>query len=109
MGFPQGIAASRTFNLKRRRLCTCTFGSPSTKERLGSEFVRRSLRFFFNTFDLQILHGEPFAFNEVPNEALERVGFRFVKQYVTITGPINFEQSVYLWRLSKEDYLHHLG
>lgn len=71
---------------------------------MGTELVKKSLPFFFEGLQLEQLFCEPYALNPAPNKTLERVGFELEKQHVTIPGPINFEQEVKLWKLSKARY-----
>lgn len=71
---------------------------------MGMEFVKRSLPYFFERLKLKILYCEPYALNPAPNRTLEKMGFEFEKQYITIPGSINFEQEVKRWRLSRERF-----
>lgn len=71
----------------------------------GVQLIRLSLPWFFSHYDLQTLYCEPYALNPAPNRALERAGFRPVKEYVTTPGWINFEQPVRLWALSREEFV----
>jgi RimJ/RimL family protein N-acetyltransferase len=61
---------------------------------LGTEFLRRSVRVFFQRLALQRLYCEPYADNPAPNRILVKVGFRFIKRYRTTPGLINFAQEV---------------
>jgi RimJ/RimL family protein N-acetyltransferase len=61
---------------------------------LGTEFLRRSIRVFFQRFALQRLYCEPYAQNPAPNRVLTKAGFRFLERYRTTPGLINFEQEV---------------
>ena len=61
---------------------------------LGTRFFRLSADRFAEDFALQRLYCEAYAENPAPNRLLEKSGFRFVKRYRTIPGPINFEQDV---------------
>ena len=74
------------------------------KRGLGAELVKLSLPFFFNIFQLKILYCEPNALNAAPNKTLEKIGFEFVKEYLTTPGMINFEQMVKSWKLSREKF-----
>jgi RimJ/RimL family protein N-acetyltransferase len=71
---------------------------------MGTELVKHSLPYFFKTLELQTLYCEPYALNPAPNNTLEKVGFEFEKQYITIPGSSNFEQEVKRWRMSRERY-----
>jgi RimJ/RimL family protein N-acetyltransferase len=61
---------------------------------LGTELLRRSIRVFFQRFELRSLYCEPFAENPAPNRVVTKVGFRLLKRYRTSPGLINFEQDV---------------
>lgn len=71
---------------------------------LGVSLVRQSLKLFFDRLELQDLYCEPFALNPAPNAVLAKVGFTFVKKYVTVPGSINFEQQVNRWHMSREHF-----
>lgn len=71
---------------------------------LGTALIKKSLCFYFENLKLQNLFCEPYALNPSPNRAMKKVGFEFVKQYVTIPGASNFEQQVNQWRLTRENY-----
>lgn len=75
------------------------------KKNMGTELVKKTIPWFFNDLQLKILFCEPYALNPAPNRTLEKAGFKFVKEYVTIPGYLNFEQPVKLWKLNKEDLL----
>src|SRR5665213_453769 len=66
--------------------------------------LRQSLKLFFDRLELQDLYCEPFALNPAPNAVLAKVGFTFVKKYVTVPGLINFEQEVNRWHMSREHF-----
>jgi len=72
---------------------------------IGAALVKMSLPYFFENYQLQTLYSEPYALNPAPNKTLEKVGFQFVKEYITTPGWLNFEQSVNLWELSRERFL----
>jgi RimJ/RimL family protein N-acetyltransferase len=67
---------------------------------LGASLVRHSLKLFFGRLKLQDLYCEPYALNPAPNAVLAKVGFEFVKRYVTVPGTINFEQEVNRWHMA---------
>ena len=78
---------------------------PETRQKgSGSELVKKSLFYFFQNLKLQTLFCEPYALKPAPNKTLEKVGFRFVKEYITTPGSINFEQLVNRWELTKEEF-----
>ena len=72
---------------------------------LGSQLLPLTFAYFFKHFQLKKLICEPYALNPAPNRTLEKMGFRFVKEYITIPGPINFEQPVKRWELTYEAFL----
>lgn len=82
------------------------WNSGARKRGLGVNLVKMGLPYFFNNLKLKTLYCEPYALNPAPNKTLEKVGFAFVKEYVTVPGMLNFEQTVNLWELSYEKYLH---
>jgi [ribosomal protein S5]-alanine N-acetyltransferase len=73
---------------------------------LGTEFVRRSMTFFFERFKLQKLICEPWAENPAPNRVLEKLGFTFVRRYKTIPVVIAYEQEVNRYELTRVQALH---
>jgi RimJ/RimL family protein N-acetyltransferase len=75
------------------------------KKGMGTEFLKMTLRLFFENLQLKKLYCEPYALNPAPNKALEKAGFNFIKKYVTTPGFINFEQPVNRWEMSRADYL----
>ena len=70
----------------------------------GTELVKMTLPYFFENLKLKQLYCEPYALNTSPNKTLEKIGFDFVKEYITIPGFLNFEQKVNLWQLSYKKY-----
>ncbi|MCP4441782.1 MAG: GNAT family N-acetyltransferase [Aureispira sp.] len=74
------------------------------KNGLGKQFLKLSIQGFFEDLQLQTLYCQPYALNPAPNRTLEKVGFTFLKEYITIPGSINFEQPVKLWELTKANY-----
>lgn len=71
---------------------------------LGTKMVLESLPAFFKRLQLQTLWCEPYARNPAPNRTLKRIGFEFVKTYVTIPGSLNFEQEVNRYKLTREKF-----
>lgn len=61
---------------------------------LGTAFFQLSAARFAEDFSLKRLYCEPYAENPAPNCVLQKSGFRLVKRYRTVPGPINFEQDV---------------
>ena len=74
------------------------------KKGFGTVLVKMTLPYFFKNLRLKKLCCEPYALNPSPNKTLEKVGFKFIKEYVTIPGWLNFEQPVNLWELSYEKF-----
>ena len=70
----------------------------------GEKFIKKTLPYFFDNLHLKKLYCEPYALNAAPNNTLKKVGFEFVKEYVTIPGWLNFEQPVNLWELTNENF-----
>ena len=64
------------------------------KAGLGTQFFAASAVEFMRAFRLKRLYCEPYAENPAPNRVVLKSGFRFVKKYRTIPGPLNFEQDV---------------
>ena len=74
------------------------------KKGIGHELVKMTLPYFFNNLQLKKLYSEPYALNPAPNKTLEKVGFELEKEYVTIPGPLNFEQPVKRWVMNLEKF-----
>lgn len=74
------------------------------KQGTGTELVRQSIPFFFKNLQLKKLCCEPYAQNPAPNRILEKTGFRFLKEYRTIPGYLNFEQNVKSWCMDLDNY-----
>lgn len=72
---------------------------------LGTDLLKLSVPYFFEKLELKTLYSQPYTLNPAPNRALEKVGFEFVKEFTTVPGSINFEQSVKLWRMGIENAL----
>jgi len=70
----------------------------------GLPLIKLSLPYFFICLALKSLYCEPYAKNDAPNITLEKLGFEFVKQHVTIPGSLNFEQEVKRWVLTQERF-----
>ena len=80
------------------------WNSDVRKKGMGTELVKMTLPYFFKNMKLKKLYCEPYALNPAPNKTLEKVGFDFVKEHITIPGYLNFEQPVKLWELSLEKF-----
>ena len=64
---------------------------------VGTPCVRRSVDLYFELLHLKQLFCEPNAFNMAPNRALQAAGFKFLKTYMTVPGPLNYHQAVTRW------------
>jgi RimJ/RimL family protein N-acetyltransferase len=67
------------------------------RQGLGLQFFELSAQRFVRDFSLSRLYCEPYAHNPAPNRVVLKAGFRLVKRYRTVPGPINFEQDVNLY------------
>jgi RimJ/RimL family protein N-acetyltransferase len=74
------------------------------KKGMGINFIFKCLPYFFQNLQLKTIYCEPYALNPAPNNLLKKLGFVFVKNYITTPGFLNFEQSVNLWKLTFEKY-----
>ncbi|MEO1450198.1 MAG: GNAT family protein [Bacteroidota bacterium] len=74
------------------------------RQGMGTKLVRKSLPFYFQNFELQTLFCEPYALNPAPHRVLEKLGFEFVREYITIPGSINFEQPVKRWMMTRNRF-----
>jgi RimJ/RimL family protein N-acetyltransferase len=80
------------------------WSSAERKKSMGTELLKMTLPYYFENLKLKTLWCEPYALNVAPNKTLEKAGFSFVKEYITIPSLFCFEQPVKLWRMSYEDY-----
>lgn len=71
---------------------------------MGTPFLKLTIPYFFDTFQLKKLYCEPSAFNLAPNKTLQTLGFDFIQSYDTIPGWVNFFQTVNRWCLSREKH-----
>lgn len=69
---------------------------------IGSQMLKRALPLLFEHSKLDTIYCEPMADNVGPNATLTKLGFEFIKQYTTVPGWINLEQTVNRYKLSKE-------
>jgi len=67
---------------------------------IGLKLLGMSLPYFFSSMQLKNLVCEPRAENMAPNKALEKLGFTYIRSYLTVPGSINYEQVVKRWELS---------
>ena len=68
---------------------------------IGAECVRRSADIYFERLKLKRLFCEPNAFNVAPNRTLQKAGFKYLKTYMTVPGPLNFHQAVNRWVIER--------
>ncbi len=80
------------------------WNSENRQKGIGTEFIIKSLPYFFDNLNLKQLFCEPYALNPAPNKTLEKIGFKFERQYSTIPGGQNFKQEVKLWKLTRTRY-----
>jgi len=71
---------------------------------MGLQFVKMTLPWFFEKMQLKKICCEPYALNPAPNKTMEKLGFEFIKEYITVPGWINFEQPVKHWELTREKF-----
>ena len=67
----------------------------------GVVFIMKSVEIYFAKFGLRRIVCEPNAFNVAPNRTLQRAGFKYVKTYMTVPGPLSYHQAVTRWLLEK--------
>lgn len=67
---------------------------------LGSEFVKKSIPFYFERLKINKLICEPYSLNPAPNKTLKKIGFELTKTYRTVPGSLNFEQEVNRWEIT---------
>lgn len=69
---------------------------PSEKRQsgLGKRFMEQCIALYFSRFELPEIICEPKADNAAPNRLISQLGFKLIKTYTTIPGPINFSQVV---------------
>lgn len=71
---------------------------------IGIELIRKTLEHYFEDLGFKQLYCEPYALNPAPNKVLEKVGFDFIKDYVTTPGWLCFQQPVKRWLLTAEKF-----
>lgn len=69
---------------------------------IGRECVRQSVTIYFRQFRLKELFCQPHALNVPAHRTLQAAGFKYVKTYMTVPGPINFHQPVTQWVIRRE-------
>jgi len=70
----------------------------------GLQFIKKTLPYFFKNLHLKTIYCEPYAINPSPNNTLQKLGFTFIKKYITTPGSINFEQEVNRWQFTIEQF-----
>jgi len=78
----------------------------SEKRRSGNGlgFLKKTIPFYFENFEIEKLICEPYALNHAPTKVLEKVGFEFIKEYDTTPGRISFFQPVKRYEMSRERF-----
>ena len=76
--------------------------SGTRKNGLGLQFLKMTIPFYFEKFELKKLICEPYAENIAPNRTLKKIGFDLIMTYETVPGLINFRQTVNRYELTKE-------
>lgn len=71
---------------------------------LGEQFLKKTIPYYFEIYNLTHLYCEPLASNVAPNRTLEKFGFELIGTYDTTPGWINFHQTVNRWCLTREKY-----
>jgi len=71
---------------------------------IGTAYLKLTIPYFFNNFNIQTLFCEPYSLNPAPNKTLPKVGFEFVKRYLTIPGSINFKQEVCQYKMTRTQF-----
>lgn len=69
----------------------------------GSYFIQKCIAEYFEKFKLKKIYCEPNANNFPPNKILAKCGFTFLKEYETVPGPINFQQTVNRWVITDSE------
>jgi len=64
----------------------------SRQKGMGTKFVKMTIPYFFENYNLQQLYCEPYALNAAPNSTVAKVGFKLVHQEVTTPGFLNFNR-----------------
>ena len=76
----------------------------SRKKGMGEKLLQLTLPYFFDTLKLKTVYSEPYALNAAPNKTFKKVGFEYLRQYITTPGALNFQQPVKRWQLTLEQY-----
>lgn len=70
----------------------------------GAFCVKESAKIYFDALELERLYCQPNAFNVAANRALQRAGFKYLKTFRTVPGPLNYHQAVTRWVLEKDQF-----
>ncbi len=71
---------------------------------IGTSFLNQTLPLYFSNFELKKLICEPYALNPAPNKTLLKIGFKFIRNYMTTPGFINFYQSVNQYEITRNGF-----
>jgi RimJ/RimL family protein N-acetyltransferase len=71
---------------------------------LGEQFLKMTIPYYFESYNLKNLYCEPSAFNLPPNKTLKKMGFELLDTYDTTPGWINFHQTVNKWCLTRKRF-----
>lgn len=71
------------------------------KRGIGAACVGESARIYFDVLRLERLFCQPNAFNVAPHRTLQSAGFKYVRTFNTVPGPLNYHQAVTRWVLEK--------
>jgi RimJ/RimL family protein N-acetyltransferase len=99
-GEPLGFSTADKITFGREAYMHLHILQPDRRQSgFGSECVRRTAAIYFEKLKLAQLFCEPNAFNVAPNRTLQAVGFKYLRTYNTVPGPLNYHQAVTLWML----------
>ncbi len=101
----QAIGHSNINNIEFGKSATMhlhLWNNDKRKSGLGLDFLRLTLSYYFENFELEKLICEPFSKNMAPNKVLKNLGFELIRTYDTTPGWINFHQTVNRYELQKE-------
>lgn len=97
-GSPVGYSSCDRIEFGQRANMHLHVTQPEQRRKgIGAECVRQSVDIYFRKFRLKQLFCQPYALNVPAHRTLQRAGFRYVKTYMTVPGPINFHQPVTQW------------
>lgn len=73
------------------------------RQGIGTECVGNSVAIYFENFRLKRLFCQPYALNVPAHRTLQKAGFKYVKTYLTVPGPINYHQPVTQWVMDRPE------